>query len=281
VLGGFLHPYDTAMLRNLFCILFAAFWTAFVGVFGLLHALFARHSPWVTFWASRVWSPALLWAGGAKLSVEGLENIPQNQAIVFVSNHQSTIDIPVLFSVLPLNLRFVAKHVLGYVPFLGWYLRLSRFILINRSDRKKAMQQLERAAQQIRAGTSIVVFPEGTRSQTTEILPFKKGAFTLALKAGVPICPIAIEGSGRLMPKNSWNIRPGPIRVKIGAPVDISVYKNAPELLAEQIRRLVVQQNVALGGKGGVGSSSSAAASSASSSSPSSPSHTPPPAPSP
>jgi len=239
------------MLRNLFCIVFTGFWTALVGIFGLLHALFARRSPRVTFWASRVWSPALLWAGGAKLSVEGLENIPNNQAIVFVSNHQSTIDIPVLFSILPLNVRFVAKHVLGYVPFLGWYLRLAGFILINRSDRKKAIQHLERAAEQIRAGTSIIVFPEGTRSPTGEILPFKKGAFNLALKAGVPICPIAIEGSGRLMPKNSWNIRPGPIRIQIGAPVDISNSEDALQL-AERIRKLIIHQNVALGGKGGL-----------------------------
>jgi len=238
------------MLRNLFCIVFTAFWTAFVGMFGLIHALFARNSPWVTFLASRVWSPALLWAGGAKLVVEGLENIPENQAVVFVSNHQSTIDIPVLFSVLPLNVRFVAKHVLGHVPFLGWYLRLARFILINRSDRKKAVQQLERAAEQIRAGTSIIVFPEGTRSKTGEILPFKKGAFNLALRAGVPICPIAIEGSGRLMPKNSWNIRPGPIHIHIGKPVDISACQDASQL-AERIRELVIGHNVALGGKGG------------------------------
>ena len=238
------------MLRNLFCIVFTGFWTVFIGIFGLVHALLSRRSPWVTIWASRLWSPALLWAGGAKLSVEGLENIPLNQAVIFVSNHQSTVDIPVLFSVLPLNLRFVAKHVLGYVPFLGWYLRLTGFILINRSDRKKAIQQLERAALQIRAGTSIIVFPEGTRSKTGEVLPFKKGAFSLALKAGVPICPIAIEGSGRLMPKNSWNIRPGPIRVKIGAPIDISALKDAAQL-AELVRGHVIQQNLALGGKGG------------------------------
>jgi len=238
------------MLHNLLCIFFAAFWTALIGTFGLLHALFARRSPRATWLATRVWSPALLWVGGVKLSVEGLENIPENQAVIFVSNHQSTADIPVLFSVLPLNVRFVAKHVLGYVPFLGWYLRLAGFILINRSDRKKAVQQLEHAAEQIRAGTSIVVFPEGTRSTTGEILPFKKGAFNLALKAGVPICPIAIEGSGRLMPKNSWNIRPGPVRVKVGPPLDISAF-GEPLQLAEEIRRLIIQQHLELGGKGG------------------------------
>jgi 1-acyl-sn-glycerol-3-phosphate acyltransferase len=243
------------MLHNLFCIAFTALWTAFVGSLGLAHALLAWRSSRVTFLVKHLWAPALLWVGGVKLRVEGFENVPKNQAVIFVSNHQSTADIPVLFSVLPLNVRFVAKHVLGYVPFLGWYLHLTGFILINRSDRKKAVQQLERAVQRIRAGTSIIVFPEGTRSPTVEILPFKKGAFNLALKAGVPICPIAIEGSGSLMPKNSWNIHPGPVRVKIGPPVDISVFKDAPRL-AEHIRKLVVQQNLALGGKGGLASTS-------------------------
>jgi 1-acyl-sn-glycerol-3-phosphate acyltransferase len=263
------------MLRNLFCIVFTAFWTALIGILGLLHALFARRSAYVTFVASRIWSPGLLWAGGAKLLVEGLENIPQNKAVVFASNHQSTVDIPVLFSVLPLNVRFIAKHVLGHVPFLGWYLRLARFILINRSNRKKAMQQLERAAEQIRAGTSIIVFPEGTRSETGEILPFKKGTFVLALSAGVPICPIAIEGSGRLMPKNSWNIRPGLIRVRIGPPVDISAFRGEPLQLAEHRRQKIIQQNVALGGKGGAllpPPSGCSSASSPSSSSPAAPS---------
>jgi 1-acyl-sn-glycerol-3-phosphate acyltransferase len=243
------------MLHNLFCIVFTAFWTALVGTFGLVHALLARRSPRVTFLVSRLWSPGLLWAGGVKLKVEGLENIPKNQAVIFVSNHQSTADIPVLFSILPLNVRFIAKHVLGYIPFLGWYLHMAGFILINRSDRKKAFLQLESAAKRIRAGTSIIVFPEGTRSPTGEILPFKKGAFSLALKAGVPICPIAIEGSGSLMPKNSWNIHPGPVRVKIGPPVDISSFKDA-SLLAECIRKHIVQQNLALGGKGGPPSAS-------------------------
>jgi len=217
---------------------------------GMVHALLARRSPAVTFWATP-WSAGLLWAGGVKLKVEGIENIPKNQAVIFASNHQSTADIPVLFSILPLNVRFIAKHVLGYVPFLGWYLRLAGFILINRSNRKKAIEQLAHAAERIRAGTSIIAFPEGTRSETGEILPFKKGVFLLALKAGVPICPIAIEGSAQLMPKNSWNIQPGPVHVKIGPPIHTTDYKDEPVKLAEHIRALIIQQNVALGGKGG------------------------------
>ncbi|MCL2626146.1 MAG: 1-acyl-sn-glycerol-3-phosphate acyltransferase [Cystobacterineae bacterium] len=238
------------MLRNLFCIVFTAVWTVFLCVFGIAHALLARRSPFVTFLASRVWSPGLLWAGGVQLKVEGLENIPPNRAVVFVSNHQSSADIPALLSVLPLNVRFIAKHVLGYVPFLGWYLYFSGFILINRSKRPKAIRQLNHAIERIRAGTSIVVFPEGTRSPNGEIFPFKKGAFVLALKAGVPICPIAIEGFSKLMPKNSWDIHPGPVYVKIGPPIDTVAYGDEPLQLANDVRNLIVQQNLALGGKG-------------------------------
>ncbi|MCL2314122.1 MAG: 1-acyl-sn-glycerol-3-phosphate acyltransferase [Proteobacteria bacterium] len=221
-------------------------------IFGIGHALLARRSPFVTFLASRAWSPGLLWAGGVQLRVEGLENIPKNQAVVFASNHQSTVDIPALLSVLPLNVRFIAKHVLGYIPFLGWYLHLAGFILINRSSRPKAIQQLSRAAERIRAGTSIIVFPEGTRSKTGEVLPFKKGAFMLALKAGVPICPIAIEGSCKLMPKNSWDIHPGPVHIKIGPPIYTVDYRDKPIELVNHVRNLIIQQNVALGGKGGL-----------------------------
>jgi len=239
------------MLRNLFCILVAAVWTTIlfpVAILAMLVTLNPANSVWV---ARRWWSPVLLWAGGARLSVQGQEHVVASRATIYVSNHQSTIDIPTLFMAIPVDVRFVAKRQLGFVPFLGWYLHLARFPLIDRSNRSKAIASMEAASQQIRSGTSIIVYPEGTRSQDGRILPFKKGSFALALKAGVPICPVAIEGSGKLMPKNSWNITPGEIRVKIGAPIEVSRYGEDRERLMRDVRTAVLQLSKELGGQGG------------------------------
>ncbi len=169
-----------------------------------------------------------------------------------MSNHQSTIDIPTLFIALPVDVRFVSKQQLKYVPILGWYMWLAQFVFVDRGNRRSAIASLDRAAVQIRSGVSIIMFPEGTRSETNEVLPFKKGPFALAMKAGVPLIPVAIEGSGKLMPKNSWNITPGPIRVAIGKPIDPAPFGDDRDGLIRAVRDAVVALNVGLGGKGGV-----------------------------
>src|SRR5262249_20779655 len=153
-----------------------------------------------------LFSPVVLWAGGARLVVWGRENADPRRPTIYASNHQSTSDIPALLAALPVNIRFVAKKQLRWVPIVGWYLQLAGHIIVDRSNTRSAIASLDRGAQKIRAGTSILVFPEGTRSPHRRILPFKKGPFALALKAGVPICPVTVEGSGKLMPKRSWRI---------------------------------------------------------------------------
>lgn len=240
------------MLRNLFCMFVAAAWTTLlfpVACLAMLVTLNPSRSIWV---ARRWWSPVLVWAGGGRLEVHGQEHVDPKRPTIYVSNHQSTIDIPVLFMAVPVDIRFVAKKQLGYVPMLGWYLHLAKFPLIDRANRMKAIASLESAGKQIRAGTSIVVYAEGTRSEDGSILPFKKGSFALALKARVPICPVTIEGTGKLMPKNSWNITPGVIKVKIGAPLDTTGYgEDDREKLMRDVREIIIRQSLELGGKGG------------------------------
>ncbi|MEW6430334.1 MAG: 1-acylglycerol-3-phosphate O-acyltransferase [Myxococcota bacterium] len=239
------------MLRNLFCIFITGFWTvvAFIGtIVAMLVTLNRSASMWVV---QRFWSPVLLWAGGAQLEVQGLEGLDRKRPYVFVSNHQSTIDIPALFVALPWNTRFVSKKALMYVPFLGWYMWLAKFIFVDRGNRKTAIASLDKAAQQIRDGISIIVFAEGTRSPDLTVKPFKKGPFALAMKAGVPIVPVAIEGSGKLMPKNRWVITPGPIKVLVGKPIDPQPFGDDREGLIAAVRSAIIDQNVALGGKGG------------------------------
>lgn len=238
------------MLRNLFCVLVAVVWTSImfpVVCLAMLVTLDRSSSMW---FVKVPWSRVLLWAGGARLEVIGAEHVAQDRPHVFVSNHQSTIDIPTLFAAIPADFRFVAKKALMYVPLLGWYMWLARFVFVDRAKHKEAVASLEKAASQIRGGVSIVMFPEGTRSETCQVMPFKKGPFALAMKAGIPLVPVAIEGSGRLMPKNSWNITPGPIRVMIGRPIDPTQFAGDRDALVKAVRDAVVEQNLALGGLG-------------------------------
>lgn len=239
------------MVRNLFCVLVAGVWTALMFPFTVLAMLVTLNPSASMHVVQRWWSPVLLWAGGAQLEVLGLDQLKLGQPYIFVSNHQSTIDIPVLFFALPFDFRFVAKKALMHVPILGWYMWLAQFVFVDRGNRRAAIASLDAAAHRIRGGVSIVVFPEGTRSPDRQILPFKKGPFALALKAGVPLVPVAIEGSGVLMPKNSWNITPGPIRVKVGRPVEPGPFGDNREALIATIRNAIIDMNLSLGGPGG------------------------------
>jgi 1-acyl-sn-glycerol-3-phosphate acyltransferase len=240
------------MLRNLFCMFMAAVATAICFPLTLVVMLVTwdrSASVWV---ARHLWGPVLLWAGGAKLEVEGQENVDPTRPTIYVGNHQSTIDIPAHFAALPVNFRYVAKKQLQWVPMIGWYLWLAGHIFINRSNRQSAITSLETAAQKIRGGTSIFLYPEGTRSDDGSVLPFKKGPFALALKARVPVVPVTIEGSGKLMPKSTWRITPGPIRVKIGKPIDTTQFaEDDREGLARAVRNVIIADSRAMGGKGG------------------------------
>lgn len=239
------------MIRNLWCIFIAGAWTSLMFPFAVLSMLVKWNASASMYVVQRLWSPVLLWAGGAKLEVSGLENIDASKPAIYVSNHQSTIDIPALFMALPVDLRFVAKKSLQYVPLMGWYMSLANFVFVDRGNRREAIASLDAAGKRIRGGVSIISFAEGTRSDNNEVLPFKKGPFSLALKAGVPIVPVSIEGSGKLMPKNSWRITPGPIRVKVGAPIDVAKYGENREALIKDVRAAVIALNLELGGKGG------------------------------
>lgn len=239
------------MLRNLFCIFVAIFWTAICFVGTLVAMLVTLNRSASMYVVQRLWSPVLIWAGGGRLEVSGLEQLDRSKPYMFISNHQSTIDIPVLFQALPWDTRFVAKKQLKYVPALGWYMWLAKFVFVDRSNHHQAVRSLEEAGRQIRAGISIIVFPEGTRSDDCTVRPFKKGPFALAMKAGVPLVPVAIEGSGALMPKNSWNITPGPIRVRVGAPIDPAAFGSDRAGLIQAVRAAIIDLNVQLGGKGG------------------------------
>ncbi|MCP3101584.1 1-acyl-sn-glycerol-3-phosphate acyltransferase [Myxococcus sp. K15C18031901] len=239
-------------MRKIFCILTAGVWTIVcfpLAILAMVVTFRASNSLWVV---REIWSPVLLWAGGAKLEVIGQENVDPNRPTIYVANHQSTLDIPAHFMAVPVAFRYVAKEQLKWVPLIGWYLALAGHVFVNRGERSKAIASLDRAAAKIRGGISIFLYPEGTRSEDGRVLPFKKGPFALALKARVPVCPVTIEGSGALMPKNSWNITPGPVRVKIGKPIDTTCFDEGDrEGLARAVREVIIADSLSLGGKGG------------------------------
>lgn len=237
------------MIRGVFCVLTVAVWTSILFPVCLL-AMVVTFDTSSSLWVVRkLWAPVLLWAGGAEMIIEGVEHVDLTRPCIFVSNHQSTIDIPVLFAAIPVNFRFVAKQSLKYVPVLGWYLSLAKFIFVDRGNRKRAIKSLEVAAERIHGGVSILMFPEGTRSETGRMMPFKKGPFALALQAKVPIVPVALEGTGALMPKNSWRITPGPVRVRIGTALDVTRFGEDRDALLEAVQRAVEAQHRAIGGQ--------------------------------
>ena len=240
------------MLRNLLCIVVTVIATAICFPLTVVVAIVTLN-PGATVWvARRLWSPILIMTGGARVVVTGQENVDPKRPTIYVSNHQSSLDIPIHFVTVPVNFRYVAKHQLKYVPLVGWYLWMAGHIFVNRGQRDKAIASLDAAAKKIREGTSVFLYPEGTRSDDGRVLPFKKGPFALALKSRVPVVPITIEGSGSVMPKNSWDIKPGPVYVKIGKPIDTSGFaEDDREGLAKAVRDVIIAQSLELGGKGG------------------------------
>lgn len=195
------------VLGFLFCSLVGLAISAIAGSSNGLHVM------------GRSWARFSLWAAGVHVDFEGEENIPQEGAAVFACNHASQFDILALYAALPLQFRFVVKKELFRIPFFGYVMRTTGYIPIDRSGGREAIRSLQAAAAQVQEGTSVVVFPEGTRSPDGRLRPFKVGGILLAIKAGCPVVPVAISGSHRVLPKGSFRVRPGRIRVKIGPPI--------------------------------------------------------------
>ena len=179
----------------------------------------------IAYGVSRLWTWAILKIAGIRLEVKGLEHLDPSRQYIFMANHQSNIDIPVLVqSLTGFQLRWVAKRELLFIPLFGWAMWASRHIVVDRSDRSKAMASLRKAKERIEGGICVVLFPEGTRSSDGHLLPFKRGGFVLAVKTKTPIVPIIINGSGAILPRGDWRIKGGKIEVIVSEPVPLDQY---------------------------------------------------------
>lgn len=183
---------------------------------------------------------------GAKLSVSGAEALDLSRNYVFVSNHASFFDIPAVLAGIPQDVRLVYKKELHKVPFFGWGLKLGRtYIPIDRGQGADAMETIESTARKIREGSSVLLFAEGTRSPDGRLQAFKRGPFNLAARAGIPVVPVTIIGSNRVLPRDSWKVTPGPISLVVDRPVPLSgtAGKEAELALRDSVRE-VIQRNL-------------------------------------
>jgi 1-acyl-sn-glycerol-3-phosphate acyltransferase len=206
----------------------------------VLFGIFDRHGKSV-YRLNQFWTWIILRLGGVSLKVIGLERLDPLEQYVFMVNHQSNIDIPVLVQALrSFQLRWIAKRELLRVPFFGWAMWASKHIIVDRANRSDAIKSLQQARQRIAAGISVVIFPEGTRSRDGKLLPFKKGGFLLAVQTGRPIVPITINGSRELLSPGAWRLKRGTVELIIDQPVALTGFRPGNlRILSGQIRQTI------------------------------------------
>jgi 1-acyl-sn-glycerol-3-phosphate acyltransferase len=159
---------------------------------------------------------------GIKYRLSGAERLPHDRAAVYCCNHQSNVDPPILYTALHPRLHILYKQEIDRIPVLARAFRMGGFIPIDRRNREAAMRSIEAGARSLQAGNSFLIFPEGTRSRSDEMLPFKKGGFVMAIKAGAPVVPVGIQGGRAAMHKGSAIIRPATVSIRVGIPIETS-----------------------------------------------------------
>ena len=232
-------PFD--WWRTVFFLIPAiAVYTAVLGTASLFSSLFDRRGHFA-HGCARAWSWLILATTGVSVEVTGLDRLPRDRTFIFVSNHQSIYDIPVIFATLPYQLRIIAKESLGSFPFLGWHLQRNGHLLVDRRNPDRA-GILRRWRALVGEGLSLIIFPEGTRSADGRVGRFKPGSFLLAVEAQLPVVPLSIDGTRQVMRKGRLMTRPGHARLVVHAPIDTAGLAVADaRRLAEQVRDVIAQ----------------------------------------
>lgn len=193
------------------------------------------------FWA-RGWSRALLALCRIPYRIEVSVGAAAARQAVFMSNHESLVDIPLLFVGIRQNVRFLAKRSLFYVPFLGWSMWLAGFVPVDRSRTEKAAEVFQVLEKRVKAGLSMLVFPEGTRSRTGELQPFKRSGFLLAIRTGLPVVPVAVSGARDVVGADSLWIRRAPVTIRFGEPIEtVSLSVSGQKAFRGRVRREILR----------------------------------------
>jgi 1-acyl-sn-glycerol-3-phosphate acyltransferase len=229
------------MIRSLWAWFNGALATAVIGPLVIGAGVLGIRRRGLYDWAARTWSRWNLRAGGVRVTVEGSEHLDPASPQVLIGNHQSWFDVFAVAANIPKTFHFVAKKELEGILVFGRAWKTAGHISIDRSNQASAVASLDQAGQQMREENSaVVLFAEGTRSPTDDMLPFKKGGFMLALHTGVPIVPFAVAGSRYVFPKGSWRVRPGPVIVRFGSPIATEHLGPADrDALMDQVREQV------------------------------------------
>ena len=211
------------MIRTFFIIIWIVFVTIVLGIIVIISSFFSQKGDFPHI-VARLWGRLILFASRIKVTVKGISNIDPSKSYIFMPNHQSNFDIPVLLGCLPAQFRWLAKAELFKIPLFGRAMRGCGYISIDRSNRKSAFKSLQKAAETIRNGASVLIFPEGTRSLDGKIRSFKKGGFVLTVDSGVSIIPVILHGTWSIMPKSTLRIMPGKVTLDILEPIETAEY---------------------------------------------------------
>lgn len=204
-------------IKSAIQLLILIIWTILIILTTMVTLIITFNPPWVLVIVRKVWAPFILFVTRIDLKVEGLEYIDNDQNYIIMSNHTSYLDVPILLCAYPKNIYFIAKRELLKIPFFGWMMWLLGMIFIDRSNPKRSVRSMKIAANKLKKGKNVLVFPEGTFDEHGKLLPFKKGTFHIAVKAKMPILPVVISGGnqiwggGRLL-----NLTKGKVTVKFG-----------------------------------------------------------------
>ncbi|MDH4128472.1 MAG: 1-acyl-sn-glycerol-3-phosphate acyltransferase, partial [Spirochaetota bacterium] len=218
-------------------IIITLFWSTLAVITGPLNFILPAYHVISTSWAK--W---LICVSGVKINIVGLENISLDKNYVFVSNHSSLFDIPVLLSSIKNEIKMIAKKELAYIPIWGWSLVAGGYILIDRKNPKNAFKAMKKAEKKLKKGTSILVFPEGTRSDNGSVQEFKKGAFMLAIQTHLDMIPISIINSHKVMPKKSFKLSPVTVHLIIDKPISMGEIKSlGKDDFINKVRELIIK----------------------------------------
>lgn len=218
--------------------------TLLVSILAIIFIVIFRQPPAMVQVFPRYWGRFIAWLSGVSITLHGIEKLEKGRPYIFAANHQSQFDIFALQGYLDFDFRWLAKLELFKIPVFGQAMRMAGYIPVDRAHSRKALKSLDEAARRIADGTSVIIFPEGTRSPDGRLQPFKAGTMVLAIKAGVPVVPVGISGTHAVLPKGKLFARSGKVEIRVGAPIETKGYttkqkQDLARLLEEKVADLL------------------------------------------